>query len=124
MTPYTGKNGDVRGAVGVVQPKKRTTLVSEKELKVRCKKEGIDFSKVCVYVPCWAKSASLKNGVKSALVGCDLIIRSDGSAVFIDGMMGMDSVAVAREHCGGKANPKNLEWEEYVKSLTSLPVPT
>lgn len=109
------------GAIGVIPAGRVTTLVSEEELMRRCKKEGIVFAKVQTCVPRWAESAPRKKGVKSALVHCDLIIRSDGSAVFLDGMMGMESISVASGHCRGKANPENLEWEEYVKSLTSLP---
>lgn len=86
-----------------------STLVSEKVLKRRCREEGIDFSKVCVIGPRWAETAPRTAGAKSALVRCDLIIRSDGSAVALDGAMGWDSLSVLKKHCKGKANPKNLE---------------
>lgn len=100
---------------------KKSTLISEKELLKRVAAEGIDPKKVCVIIPRWAESAPKKEAVKSALVSCDLIIRSDGSAVYLDGIMGVDSVSIASAHIKGEANPKNIDWDEYAKSLTSLP---
>lgn len=111
------------GAVGTVlqiTTGKKSTLISETELKKRCKKEGIDFSKVCAIVPRWAESTPLKKGVRSALVHCDLIIRSDGSFVFLDGAMGIDSMTIADQHAREKANPNNLGWDDYAASLTEL----
>lgn len=98
-----------------------STLVLEKELERRCREEGIDFSKVRVISPRWAQTAPKTAGAKSALVRCDLIIRSDGSAVALDGMMGWDSISVLERHRKGEANPNNLDWDEYAKSLTEMP---
>lgn len=100
---------------------RKTTLITEEDLERRCHEEGIDFSKVCVIAPRWAETAPKGAEVKSALVRCDLIIRSDGSAVALDGNMGMDSQAIARKHCQGEANPQNLNWDDYVKSISSFP---
>ena len=98
-----------------------STLVTIEELESRCRKEGIDFLNVCVIAPRWAETAPKTEEAKSALVRCDLIIRSDGSAVALDGCLGVDSQMVASKHCRGEANPNNLTWDDYVKSLTSLP---
>ncbi len=101
--------------------RKPTNLVSEEVLFRRARAEGIDISKICVIGPRWAETRPLRKGVKSALVRCDLILRSDGSAVALDGAMGFDSLALMEMHGKGSANPNNLSWDEYVKSLIVLP---
>lgn len=95
-----------------------STLVSMAELERCCREEGIDFSQVVVMAPRWAESAPRSEGAKSALVCCDCIIRSDGSAVFLDGAMAVDSMIIARQHMRNP-NPLRLAWEEYVVSLKS-----
>lgn len=98
-----------------------TTIVSEEELMKRASAEGIDTSNISSCVARWAESAPLQPGVKSALVRCDMIVRSDYSFVWLDGMMGIDSIGLARAIQRGEANPKNLSWEEWVKEETDLP---
>ena len=100
---------------------KKSTLITEKELERRCRREGIDFSKVCVLGARWAESTPKKKGVRSALVRCDLIVRDDGSAVGLDGAMAHDSLVLFDKHTLGKANPENLEWDEYVKKISLFP---
>lgn len=75
------------------------TLVSDSVLRDRLAAEGITEG-FTVCAARWAESAPLQPGVKSALATCDAVIRSDGSAVFIDGMMSMDGRAKARGHMG------------------------
>ena len=97
--------------------KKATTLVSELEL-IRCvRAEGLDASKVCVVAPRWAETAPRKEGAKSALVTCDLIVRSDGSAVGLDGCMGEDSKCILRQHVENYDPLINTDWDVYVASL-------
>ncbi len=100
---------------------KVSTRVSEENLARKCRKEGVDFTRVNVCVPRWAQSAPRTKGAKSALVHTDLIVRSDGSVVYLDGMMGMDSMSLGYAHVKGKSNPDNLPWDEYVASVTDLP---
>tara|TARA_Y100000310_G_scaffold325435_1_gene388898 strand:+ start:461 stop:769 length:309 start_codon:yes stop_codon:yes gene_type:complete len=99
----------------------KSTLVSERELQTRCEAEGIDFSQVCVCEPRWAESKPRSKNTRSALVRCDLIIRDNGSAVHLDGMMGADSIRLTESHVKGTANENNLPWDEYVQSVTSMP---
>ena len=99
---------------------KVSTLVSEEKLARKCRKEGVDYAKVCALSTRWAQSAPRAKGVKSALVHCDLILRSDGSVVYLDGMMARDSVSLGCAHMKGKSNPDNLPWEEFVASVTNL----
>jgi len=98
-----------------------TTIVSQEELMKRASAEGIDISKISSCVARWAESAPLQPGVKSALVRCDMIVRSDYSFVWLDGMMGIDSVSLARSIQKNEANPKKLPWEDWIKEVTSLP---
>lgn len=98
----------------------KSTLITESELRAKCEAEGVDFSKVCVLAPRWAESAPKKPSAQSALVHCDLIIRDDGSAVFLDGAMGEDSKRLAFEHCKGTSNPANLPWSGYVASVSQI----
>jgi len=98
-----------------------STLISEDVLREHCEMEGIDFSQVCVMTPRWAESKSREEGARSALVRCDLIIRDDGSAVYLDGGMGRDSTELAQAHVKGESNLNNLLWDEFVESVTSMP---
>lgn len=95
-------------------------IISKEELITRAAAEGIDVSKIQVTTLHWAESAPLQPGVKSALVRSDLILRSDGSAVWLDKKMASDSIVLTMKHRDGKANPKNLSWEEWVQSVTQL----
>ena len=97
-----------------------STLVTKEELREKCEAEGIDFSKVCVIVPRWAESEPKSPDTKSALVRCDTIIRDDGSAVYLDGMMSMDGTRVARDHMKRGAIAAD-GWSQYVADLTQLP---
>lgn len=98
-----------------------STLVTEEVLRQKCEAEGIDVSKVCVCVPRWAESQPRSPDAKSALVRCDTIIRSDGSAVYLDGMMSADGTQVAQDHLKRGAVPAD-EWTDYASNLTELPV--
>jgi len=100
--------------------KEVSTLVSKEELIKRASAEGVDTSKICSCVPRWAESAPLKLGVKSALVRCDLILRSDGSIVALDGMMGIDSIFLYQSHLRGESNPKNFSWEKFIRKVSSF----
>lgn len=83
--------------------------------------EGIDLSKVDVMQLCWNASAAPQPGARSALVRCDLILRDDGSAVFLDRSMGMDSLNLADKHRTGTANPENLPWDQWVQTVSMFP---
>lgn len=98
-----------------------TTLVSIEELMQRAAIEGIDKNKICVIVPRWAESNAREENAQSALVRGDLIVRSDGSAVFLDGMMSLDSMDLAYTHIKGMSNPTELSWEEWTESVTKFP---
>ena len=94
-----------------------TTLIRESELFRRVAAAGLDPSRVCVIAPRWAEIApeKAKDGAKSELITCDLIIRSDGTAVGLDGCMGMDSMAIARHHA--ENYDPSCDWDSYVASL-------
>lgn len=79
---------------------KTSTLVTQEVMEANAAREGIDPRQISVIFPRWAESAPWKQGVKSALVTCDLIIRDDGSCVVLDGAMGMDSMVLADAHSG------------------------
>lgn len=79
---------------------KISTLITHKELKRRLIAEGIDPKAVSVLKPRWAETKPKEAGVHSALLTGDLIARSDGSIVCLDGMMGMDSAILADIHRG------------------------
>ena len=102
---------------------KRSTLVSEEGLRFLAGLEGVDPNLVCSIAPRWAESAPRSEDVESALVRCDLILRSDGSAVFLDGVMGGDSRELAAQHLEGQTNPNGLPWVEWTASVTELPKP-
>ena len=134
---------------GAVGRKKVSTLVSEDILIRNVEREGVDVSKICSIKPRWAESAPRSRDAKSALVRCDLIIRSDGSAVALDGCMGCDSMIILELHItNGNNNSvraairsyfpevehhalsapelrkealRLLGWDEYAKRLTDLP---
>lgn len=76
-----------------------STFVSEPVLCDRLAAEGITEG-FTVVAPRWAESAPLQPGVRSALATCDAVIRSDGSAVFLDGAMSMDGSAKVNAHMG------------------------
>ena len=83
----------------------KSTLISLGELHKRIRAEGLDPQKVNVISPRWAESGPLRPGVKSALISCDLIIRSDNSAVYLDGAMSIDLMQLAAAHINGEDNP-------------------
>lgn len=96
-----------------------STLVSKEDMIRRALSEGVDVSKIHVIVPRWAESRPYTKGVQSALVHCDLILRSDRSAVYLDGMMGTDSVALANRHIND--SEPLPPWKEYISKLMSFP---
>ena len=100
---------------------KKSTLLSEEGLRFLASLEGVNPDLICAITPRWAESAPKSEEAKSALVHCDLIVRSDGSAVYLDGNMGFDSAELASKHMQGEANPSGLPWEEWVASVTELP---
>ncbi len=51
-------------------------------------------------VPCWDETQPKGVGVHSALLTSDLIVRSDGSYVYLDGEVSMDATMLARIHHG------------------------
>lgn len=79
---------------------KNTTLVTQEVMAANAAREGIDPRQISVIYPRWAESAPWEQGVKSALITCDLIIRDDGPFVVLDGAMGMDSMMIADAHSG------------------------
>lgn len=93
--------------MGIPNPR-ASTLVSEEELAERIKFESpLNADQVCVIGPRWAESGPKRVGVASALVRCDLIIRKDRTAVFLDGAMGVDSWKLAQGWIAGDGT-----WEE------------
>jgi hypothetical protein len=107
-------------------PNPKTTLTTA--LAQRCYNEKIDITKVCAIAPRWAESAPRSPGARSALVHCDLILRSDGSAVYLDGCMGWNSLALCDKFLQGKVPGQVLvppatweEWDRFVESITDLP---
>jgi hypothetical protein len=64
-----------------------------------------------------AETGPRTDGARSALVRCDLILRSDGTAVALDGCMGFDSMALLRD---ARAVPLP-QWDEFVKRVQELP---
>ncbi len=105
----------------MVKKKEKSTLVLPEEMLQRAAAEGVDVSKISSIMPRWAESKPFTPGVKSALVRCDLIVRSDNSVVGLDGMLGIDSVYLAQQHMKGETNPKNLPWDKWVKSVSRFP---
>ncbi len=100
----------------------KNTLIPQKGLAARLAKEGIINSEnVIVITPRWAESSPKVPGVQSALVRSDLIIRSDGSVVCLDGNMSLDSLSLADKHMQGKSNPQNLDWETFIRTVTFFP---
>lgn len=93
-------------------------LISKEEFRRHCEAEGVDFSKVCVLIPQWAESVPRTKGVESALVTSDLIIRSDGTVVFLDGLMSNEGKLLAAKHMAGTSNPGNLPWDQFVANVT------
>jgi hypothetical protein len=77
-----------------------STLVTDQELKDRLQKEGLANAVVCA--PRWAESAPRHRHESSAVVVCDTVLRSDGSAVWLDGMMSMDGIAISQKHLGNR----------------------
>ena len=91
--------------------------ISKKELEDRCLNEGIPFEDVSVISPRWSESSAYQSGVKSHLLKCDLIVRSDGSAVYLDGCMGIDSMIAANYHINNPFDED--EWEQRVQFLSN-----
>lgn len=102
---------------------KRSTLISEEGMLFLAGLEGIKSELICALAPRWAESAPKSEEAKSALVRCDLILRSDGSAVYLDGAMGSDSLELATQHMQGETNPNNLPWQDWADSVTEMPKP-
>lgn len=94
-------------------------LISKDDFRRHCEAEGIDRAKVTALIPQWAESEPRTEGTKSALVGSDLVLRSNGTVVFLDGLMCVESKILAAKHMAGESNPHNLEWDEFVTSVTS-----
>ena len=92
--------------------------ISDEDLRGHCEAEGIDFSKVCVLIAQWAESGPRSEGSKSALVAPDLIVRSNGTTVYLDGILSMRSRALASLHEIGQSNPQSLPWDKFVASIT------
>ncbi len=75
-----------------------STSITESELRARAHEEGVDQTRIKVWAPNWRETSPLLAGVMSALVRSDLILRSDGSVVYLDEQMGMDSITIADLH--------------------------
>ncbi len=102
-----------------------STSITESELRARAHAEGVDQTKVDVWTPDWRETSPLLAGVRSALVRSDLIIRSDGSVVYLDEEMSMDSVTIASLHLcrtGDMYRPHLLELYPEVRDDPKRPL--
>jgi hypothetical protein len=80
--------------------------------------EGI-AERPLVIGPRWAESAPRSPGSRSALIHCDLILRDDGSAVFLDGAMAANSTGLGLDYL--EHGTRGLSWDEFVSEHQRLP---
>jgi hypothetical protein len=75
--------------------------ITREKLDILLRNEGINPIFVeQPMVPCWDETQPKGVGVHSALLTSDLIVRSDGSYVYLDGEVSMDATMLARIHHG------------------------
>lgn len=102
-----------------------STIITGEELRVRLMAEGINPDAVSVMIPRWAETAPKAESVLSALLTCDLIARSDGSIVALDGNLGFDSALMGDLHRGlaTSDHARNHIFETFPE-LDGIDVPT
>ena len=103
-----------------------STLIAKEEMERRVRAEGVTELPLAIG-PRWAESKPSRQqgpysppvGVKSALIHCDLLVRSDGSLVLLDGAMAKDSIALAQKLLDEGLPPG--DWDEFVEANQVLP---
>ncbi len=124
--------------------------ITREQLDILLRNEGINPIFVQQpMVPCWDETQPKGDGVLSALLTNDLVVRSDGSYVYIDREVSMDATMLARIHHGvenvddvrteilemfpelkgtsvvtnelSRVARQTLGWKEYVNRLTEIP---
>jgi len=88
-------------------------LMTMAMLAERLRSEAADGElSVELVIPTWFERGRHTCGAKSALVVCDLLLRNDGSCVFLDAHPSNEALVISQYHMKGAY--RLVPWEQYI----------